>query len=91
MATVRFSPGLTYITRGALLACESFPMPPHLLLTRHLEGNWGDLGKADKRRNEEALKDGSRIFSAYQIGEHRFYVITEADRSSTTILLAYEY
>jgi hypothetical protein len=66
-------------------------------LARHLRGDWGDLCGQDKRRNDEALGDGSRLFSAYhtELGE-KFWVITEAEdddgvRRSTTVLLPDEY
>lgn len=86
-----FPLGKTYITPGALSACQSFPLPPDLLFVRHVTGDWDDMTGDDQAANRRALHDGSRIFSAYQIGEIRFFVITEADRSSTTILLADEY
>jgi hypothetical protein len=91
MAMSLFPLGLPFITPGALRACMSFPMPPQLLLFRHARGDWGDVPKGDARLNEQALSEGSRIVSVYQVAEYRFYVITEADRGSTTILLAHEY
>jgi hypothetical protein len=55
-------------------------------------GDWGDLGNEDKQSNEEALEEGFRILSCYQVGNgRRIYIITEADRSSTCILLPEEY
>jgi hypothetical protein len=61
------------------------------LLRRHMSGDWGDLDTDDLDANEDALSTGSRIFSAYIIQDTKFWVITEADRSSTTILLPSEY
>jgi hypothetical protein len=61
------------------------------LLSRHQRGDWGDLCKEDKQTNEQALATGERIFSSYQLATAKFWVITEADRSVTTILLPEEY
>ena len=62
------------------------------LVFRHSEGDWGDLVDEDKELNELAIKCGDRILSMYQEGlPDKFYVITEADRSYTTVLLAEEY
>jgi len=61
------------------------------LLRRHLVGDWGDLDDIDKALNQSALATGDRVLSAYDVGDHRFYVITEAGRSCTTILQPQEY
>ena len=59
---------------------------------RHHCGDWGDLDRADKLANEDALLQGYRILSVYEIPEgERLYVVTEADRSSTCLMLAAEY
>lgn len=63
-------------------------------LGRHLAGDWGELDEDDKLSNEQALHNGTWLFSAYDIdaGDNkRLYIITEADRSATTVLLPYEY
>jgi len=61
-------------------------------LARHQEGDWGDLGDEDKESNEKAVWMGGRIFSAYRASTgEKFWVITEADRKSTTVLLPEEY
>jgi len=61
-------------------------------VNRHLQADWGDLDGEDKRRNDQALKDGSRLFSAYEKdGMPKIWVITEWDRSSTCILFPDEY
>src|SRR5579862_4418620 len=57
-------------------------------LRRHSEGDWGDLLPEDGIANDLAVKQGKRLFSAYGQGRERFWVITEADRSLTTVLLA---
>ena len=62
------------------------------LLVRHMAGDWGDVGIDDWKENDFSLKNGLRILSSYvDRGSERFWIITEADRSSTTILLPDEY
>lgn len=61
-------------------------------LGRHLRGDWGDLSEADKAENDLSVNRHLRILSAYQLDEDtRIWIITEADRSATTILLPSEY
>lgn len=60
-------------------------------LARHASGDWGDLCPEDTLANNEALDHGGRLFSAYGQGETRFWIITEADRSVTTVLLPEDY
>lgn len=61
-------------------------------LCRHRDGDWGDVDAQDKRANDQALKHGSRLLSSYRsIDGVKFWVITEADRSSTMVLLPEEY
>lgn len=61
-------------------------------LQRHCSGDWGDLSKDDKKLNNVALNEGEgRIFSAYETDVGSIYIITESDRSVTTILLPEEY
>jgi hypothetical protein len=60
-------------------------------LDRHAGGDWGDLDPEDIAENELALREGFRLFSTYGQGERRFWVITEADRSVTTVLLPDDY
>ena len=60
-------------------------------LARHAEGDWGDLCEEDKRENELSLKEGFRLLSAYKNDEHKVWIITEADRSITTVLFPEEY
>jgi hypothetical protein len=86
-----FALGRTLATPGALVVMQGLGISPIALLSRHQRGDWGDLGAEDKRSNEEALKVGSRVFSAYRFDTVRLWVITEADRSATTILLPEEY
>jgi len=56
-------------------------------LARHASGDWGDLDAHDRRENELALRHGRRLLSSYPVGERRVWIITEADRSVTTVLL----
>jgi hypothetical protein len=60
-------------------------------LRRHAAGDWGDLPPEDACENELSLKEGFRLHSAYGSGERRFWIITEADRSVTTILMPEDY
>ena len=60
-------------------------------LRRHASGDWGDLPAEDACENELSLKEGFRLLSAYGTGERRFWIITEADRSVTTILMPEDY
>ena len=59
--------------------------------TRHCNGDWGELCEEDKAMNELALKNGERLFSRYENGDDSIYIITEWDRSATTILFPNEY
>lgn len=78
-------------TPGALAKLEGLDYPPQLLLSRHFCGDWRELDAHDIAANRFALREGLRIVSAYTIAAQRFWVITEADRSVTTILLPSEY
>ena len=75
-----FSLGQVVATPGALELLEQFGVNASDLLHRHENGDWGELGVDDKRSNDEALQDGSRIFSAYRIGraDDKLWVITDA-------------
>lgn len=82
--------GNVVITPGAL-ACLSI-QDTSSALARHSRGDWGDLGQEDVRSNDRALEGGGRLFSAYNSAQGiRFWVITEWDKSLTTILLPEEY
>lgn len=90
MITPKFALGQVIATQGALasLSLEDITLG----LNRHLRGDWGDLCADDKRANEIALAQGTRLLSAYTSrGEVRFWIITEWDRSVTTVLLPEEY
>ena len=85
----RFPVGMTYATPGAL----ALEVDLTKYLHRHHCGDWGDeLCAEDKAANEQALKDGSRLLSCYRTpAGDRLYIITEWDRSMTTIMLPSEY
>lgn len=90
----KFPPGQLYVTQGieGLLSENTLTeIQLQTILARHLAGDWGDLCESDKQQNELALKNKERLFSCYTIGKTKVYIITEADRSATTLLLPEEY
>ena len=92
MTTTKFEMGLVYATRGALRTFEEADENSLILLKRHSSGDWGDVSEADQRENEFALQNGLRVLSAYHLGNGtKIWIITEADRSVTTMLLPAEY
>ena len=87
-----FPPGRMVATPGALALLEQTNKSPLEFLSRHLRGDWGDLDQEDKTENELSLKYGFRLLSSYQVTQtEKLWVITEADRSVTTLLLPEEY
>ena len=95
----RFSLGKIEMTPGALrvfdaayeTAAEGGAVAA-ALLRRHQHGDWGDLDTSDKAANDRSLKEGTRLMSVYHLPDGtKLYVITEWDRSETTILLPEEY
>ena len=87
-----FPPGQIVATPGALRMLEQAKRSPVEFLSRHFRGDWGDLCQEDKTENELSLKHGFRIISSYQVSEtERLWIISEADRSATTLLLPGEY
>ena len=100
-AAPRFELGQLCQTPGAQTVLQRYRVNPFLLIGRHLQGDWGDVCKEDARANEDALREGARVLSSYTLppplseGETlapaKVWVITEADRSVTTILLPEEY
>ena len=87
-----FPLGRIVATPGALQALEAAEQQPAEFLDRHVSGDWGELDEEDKRENEFSVRNGLRILSAYttNTGE-KIWIITEADRSATTLLLPEEY
>ena len=60
-------------------------------ISRHARGDWGDLSPGDTAENELSLREGFRLLSAHGRGDRCFWVVTEADRSATTVLLSEDY
>lgn len=96
---MRFELGVVVATPGALDAFreaeESIGGSPLLMfpyLNRHASGDWGEVDAHDRRANDRALRDRTRLLSAYALPSGRkVWILTEADRSATTILLPEEY
>ena len=88
-----FPLGRIVATPGALLALGVEGIGPDALLQRHVTCDWGELCEEDGRENEVSMKEGFRILSAYVLPRSRIeiWVITEADRTATTLLLPDEY
>jgi hypothetical protein len=92
----KFEPGNVHSTPGvnAKLKDAGFMRFMIVSLNRHINGDWGNMCDEDKAANEEALVDGLRLMSVYKRKDHpddTIWIITEADRSATTILLPSEY
>jgi hypothetical protein len=83
--------GRVMATPGALKLLTEARAHPFDYLARHATGDWGELCAFDRQQNKIALREGLRIFSSYQAPEGRVWIITEADRSVTTILRPEEY
>jgi hypothetical protein len=87
-----FALGQVVATRGAFNAMNKLGISANNLIFRHVTGDWGDLCESDQRQNVIAVNSSMRIFSSYQINDDgKIWIITEADRSSTTLLLPSEY
>ena len=91
----KFQTGQVVATPGALRMLQQAGVAPMTLLARHTFGDWGDLGEDDHDANESAIRLGGRVFSSYEVGAGlsatKVWVITEADRASTCLLLPEEY
>lgn len=83
--------GKIVATRPALHFCSDNLINPAILLQRHRSGDWGNLSESDIRANEDAVAYGGRIFSSYEFPSGRIWIITEADRSSTCLMLPEDY
>lgn len=86
-----FRLGQTVATQGALALLTETGTNPAALLARHQSGDWGTVPPEDARENELSVKHGFRVLSSYLVGDDRIWIITEADRSSTCLLLPSEY
>lgn len=87
----RFRLGQIAATRGVLKHLEHHGIQADPYLRRHARGDWGDVPPEDTLANERAVEHGSRILSSYEIAGERIWLITEADRSVTTLLFPSEY
>jgi hypothetical protein len=89
---VKFSLGQLVATPGALTALKESGQCPWDFVVKHMAGDWGFVDEEDRAANDQALIDGSRLLSAYRTARNqKLWIITEADRSVTTILLPEEY
>jgi len=87
-----FKTGMIAATQGAMAAMQGDADLAALLLLRHTIGDAGDICEEDREANRQALKYGARIMSAYKLfNDQTIWIITESDRSSTTILTPEEY
>jgi hypothetical protein len=89
LAPSKFPLGQLVITSNA--ASQLPPATVRKGLRRHASGDWGELCPEDARGNAAALKHGDRLLSVYGQGDKRFWIITEADRSVTTVLMPEDY
>lgn len=91
--TVKFSLGQVVATSGVVAAMKDGTIKPSEVsrcIERHMQGDWGEVCDEDKAINDQAVTDGERILSAYNVGQ-KIWIITEADRSATTVLFPEEY
>ena len=90
--TIRLNLARMAVTPGALQALNEADQSPLEFLMRHACGDWGEVCEEDREENELSLREGFRLMSVYRTNQgKRLWVITEADRSVTTILLPEEY
>ena len=90
--SARFALGETFITPGAQEALDIAGETAIQFLRRHMSGDWGEISEDDAQENELSLREGFRLLSAYRtVKGQKIWIITEADRSVTTILLPSEY
>ena len=88
--TPKFSLGQTVITANANAVLPE--MDVVLALQRHHSGDWGDVDEHDRQMNEDALRNGDRLVSIYKsVRGQKFYIITEWNRSVTTVILPEDY
>src|SRR6202163_232304 len=91
-SVTRFALGQTFITPGAEEALQIAGQTAIEFLRRHMSQDWGELSEDDVRENELSLKEGFRLLSNYRtVKGQQLWIITEADRSATTVLLPSEY
>lgn len=91
---MKFRLGQVVVTRGVNnLIAEDNRFAKHVenSFKRYATGDWGEMCEDDKAMNDEAVNSGDRIFAAYESGDYKIWIITEWDRSVTTILFPSEY
>lgn len=91
---MKFQLGQVVVTRqinNDIAEDSKFAKEVHKSLARHHSGDWGELSEFDKEVNEEALEWNDRLLSAYETSRGKIWIITEADRSATTVLYPDEY
>lgn len=88
-----FKLGQVVATRGAIRAMQENNVDALSLLQRHVNGDWGCVPVEDKLENQRSLENGYRVMSSYPLNDRgeKLWIITEADRSSTCLLLPDEY
>lgn len=87
-----FRPGQVVATPGAIAALDERGLAALSFLIRHLAGDWSEMDEEDQQANDYAVRHGLRVLSSYQLdAQQKIWLITEADRSSTTLLLPEEY
>jgi len=90
VTTPKFALGQTVITANANAVLPELDVV--LALQRHHSGDWGDVDDHDRQMNDDALRNGDRLVSIYKsVRDQKFYIITEWDRSVTTVLLPEDY
>jgi hypothetical protein len=89
IAEAKFPLGAIVITANAQSQLD--PVDVEQGLARHALGDWGELCQEDRKENELSLRHGYRLMSVYRSGGNRFWIITEADRSVTTVLMPLDY
>jgi hypothetical protein len=88
----RFPTGQLIVTAGVDELIRHGRLNPSAYLARHLSGDWGDLCDEDRRLNDTALRSGDRLLASYRVApDLKLWIITEWDRSVTTLLLPEEY
>jgi hypothetical protein len=92
MKSVRFQLGRLLSTPGALRALEKNNQGVLEFIQRHAKGDWGDVCEEDRKENELSLQYGFRLISVYSLNDGtKIWIISEANRSATTLLLPEEY
>jgi hypothetical protein len=91
MKKALFQLGAVVMTPGARDLMKELGLDPVHYLGRHVTGDWGDLSEEDKKQNDDSVNKGLRILSAYGTGDSKLWIISEGDRSVTTILRPDEY